>query len=275
MTECLFIQPAIRPTRVQGGVRATFRHNGATTAVFRIEERDGYRMRFPRGGLGCEGVILNTGGGVVAGDRIAHRVDCGDGADLAITTPAAERIYRSDGDCANIAVHLTLGLKARLAWLPQQTILYDHARLNREFHVEMATDASALLAEITVFGRKDMGETVSQGAWIDRWRVRRAGRIVFAENISFEGRLSELLTRPGIGGGAHILATVLYVAPDAESRIANVRTALANAQGIGASAWNGLLCIRALSADFEALRRTLGQAIVALRGVAMPRVWNV
>ncbi|MBC8050404.1 MAG: urease accessory protein UreD [Chitinophagales bacterium] len=275
MTQAFPILPASQPERVQGGVRATFRHYGAKTAVFEIEERDGYRMRFPRGGHGCEGVILNTGGGVVAGDRIVHSVECGDGADVTITAPSAERIYRSDGDCANISVHLNLRANARLAWLPQQTILYDNARLTREFHVEMAHDSSALLAEITVFGRKGMGEAIKQGAWIDRWRLRRAGRLIFAENNRLEGHLAELLARSAIGGGAHILATVLYVAPDAESRLANVRAALADAQGIGASAWNGLLCIRAVSADFEALRRTLVQAIVALRGVAMPRVWSV
>ncbi|MDZ4792474.1 MAG: urease accessory protein UreD [Hyphomicrobiales bacterium] len=274
MTQAFPILPAIQPARAHGGVRATFRHDGAKTAVFKIEERDGYRMRFPRGGIGCEGVILNTGGGVVAGDRIVHNVECGDGADVTITAPSAERIYRSEGDYAGIDVQFTLAPKARLAWLPQQTILYDNARLTREFHIEMAADSSALLAETTVFGRKGMSEAVTQGAWIDRWRVRRSGRMVFAKNNRFDGPIAELLMRSAIGGGAHILATVLYVAPDAESRLASVRAALVDAQGIGASAWNGLLYIRAVSADFEVLRRTLGQAIVAIRGVAMPRVWS-
>ncbi len=230
-------------------------------------------MRFPRGGLGCEGVILNTGGGVVSGDRIVHRIDAGEQANVTITAPAAERIYRSVGESAHIGIHLGLEAGARLAWLPQETILYDNARLVRELSVDMPSCASALLAEITVFGRKGMGEAVTRGAWIDRWRVRRAGRLAFVENNRFGGPLATLLARAAICGGAHILATALYVAPDAESRLASVRAAIGHSDSVGASAWNGLLCVRAIGGDLEILRRTLSQAIVAMRGLAMPRVW--
>ncbi|MDX2265526.1 MAG: urease accessory protein UreD [Hyphomicrobiales bacterium] len=265
-----------RSVRVVGGVDALIGRYPDRTAVCKLEERDGYRMRFVRGGQGCEGVILNTGGGVVAGDRVHHRIAASERADVTITTTAAERVYRSDGFPAQIRITLAVAAKAALAWLPQETILYSHARLDRAFDVDVATDASLLVAEVTVFGRKAMGEVLTHGEWTERWRVRRAGRLIFAENIGMHGDICNLLARKAIGAGADNIATMLFVATDAEIRLNAVREAIADAScAIGVSAWNGLLCVRAMGDDLAALRRSLALAVVALRGVAMPRVWQL
>ena len=50
----------------------------------------------------------------------------------------------------------------------------------------MEQGASLLLAEAVVFGRSAMGETVADGAIADRWRIRRGGRLVFAESLRLE-----------------------------------------------------------------------------------------
>lgn len=266
---------AARVGRVNGGIRASFRHDGRKTTVDALEERDGYRMRMPCGGLGCEGVLLNTGGGVVGGDRVLHCIYAGERASVAIATPAAERIYRSSGESACISVDLTLKAGSTLAWLPQETILYDNARLVRDLSVDMPSNATALLLEITVFGRRSMCEAVANGLWTDRWRVRRDGRLIFAENNQIDGPIASLMGKAAIAGGGHIIATSLYIAPDAESHLAAVRMALGGTQNVGASAWNGLLCIRAISNDLETLRSTLSRAITTMRGAPMPRVWGL
>ena len=92
---------------------------------------------------------------------------------LTVTTAAAEKIYRSLGPDTSIDVKLDVGAGGALAWLPQETILFDQMRLARTIDVELARGASLLLAEAVVFGRSAMGEAVMSGSCFDRWRVRR------------------------------------------------------------------------------------------------------
>lgn len=262
--------------RVRGGLRLRFRDRNGLTEAASYGERDGYKIRFPRGGHGCEGVIINTGGGVAGGDLIAHAVTLDAGASVTLTTPSAERIYRSNSDASRIDVSIRLENAASLGWLPQETILFAQARLQRRFEIDMATSASLLMAEITVFGRKEMGEAINQGSYMDCWNVRRDGSLVFAESVRFEGDLAAALIKPAIANGARVMGTVLYVGAAAEARLEAVRTALQGAASrLAASAWNGLLCIRCLGNDLEAVRADLSQAIILLRQQPMPRVWHI
>ncbi len=261
--------------RVRGGVRVSFRQQMGAAGPSDCEERDGYKIRFPRGGAGCEGVIINTGGGVAGGDCISHHMMLENRASVTLTSQAAERIYRSSGAASQINVSMRLEAYASLAWLPQETILYAKSNLVRRFEIDMAASASLLMAEITVFGRKEMGEAVNQGSYADRWRVRRGGRLAFAESVRFEGDLDVALKRPAIGNGARVAGTVLYVASGAEEKLERVRGVLqASASRAAASAWNGLLCIRCLGTDLEAVRQDLSRAICVLRQQPMPRVWS-
>ncbi len=247
----------------------------AITRLYDCEEQDGYRIRFPKTGTPLEGVIINTGGGVAGGDRVTHSATLAGGASVLLTTQAAERIYRSTGRPSQIGVSLNLAQGAVLAWLPQETILYNNSRLNRRFDIDMAADASLLMAEIVVFGRREMGETVAGGHYADRWRVRRGGSLAFAENIDLAGDLGAAMNRPAIANGARIIATVLFVDERAEYQLELVRKTLAKAASrIAASAWNGLLCIRCLGHDLEAVREDVSRAICALRRQPMPRVWR-
>ena len=55
------------------------------------------------------------------------------------------------------------------------------------------------MAEAVVFGRSAMGEAVEQGAFTDRWRVRRDGRLIFAETVRLDGAIARMLARAGGG----------------------------------------------------------------------------
>jgi len=263
--------------RAHGGVRASFHARGGRTFVRDLSERDGYRMRFPRADGGLQGVIINTGGGMAGGDRVAIELAAGAGADAAVTTPSAERVYRAlAGSATELNVTLEVESGARLAWLPQETILYDGARLQRRLNVDIAQDARLLMIEMLVLGRAAHGEAIASGAVRDQWRVRRAGRLVLAENLSLEGEIADALARPAVGDGARVLATALYVAGDAEDRLTAVRAAL-QAQGcrVGASAWDGMLVVRGLSREAGSLRRAMAGLLPMLAGRDAPRVWQV
>ncbi len=242
----------------------------------RVFETGGYRLRLPRPhGAACEAVIVNTGGGMAGGDAARFVFRCAEGASATLTTTAAEKLYRAEAAPTRVDLRLEVAGGATLEWLPQETILFDGARLARRCEVELAADATLLLAETFVFGRLAMGEVMRSGSVRDRWRVRRAGTLVFAEEMMIADDVAAALDRPALGGGARASATVLVVGADAGQRLEAVRDALAtDAVTGGASAWNDMLLARALSPSPERLRGAIVAVLAALRGRALPRVWQ-
>jgi urease accessory protein len=258
--------------RAGGGVRVVLGPAPGGAVPLTMAESGGYRIRFPRT---REGVLINTGGGMAGGDRMAVGVAAKPGADAVLTTQAAEKIYRSDGPEAEVAVSLALEQGSRLAWLPQEQILFDGARLRRTLDVTLAADTSLTLVESMVFGRLAMGERVETGGFRDRWRIRREGRLVFAEDVRLEGSVVDHLERPAVGKGARALATFLDIAPGVESRLERARELLAGAScECGVTAFQGMLLARFLSRDPQALRTELASFIAAYRGRPMPRSWQ-
>jgi urease accessory protein len=249
--------------------------NGRTRPM-RIEESGSMRIRLPRGeGAGLDAVLVNTAGGVACGDRFSVGIEVRAGATVTVATPAAEKIYRSDGPVAEFAVDLTLDAKARLDWLPQEAILFDTARLARRLAVRMEDNARLTLFEAVVFGRGARAERMTSGFFEDRWRIRRGGRLVYADTLRLEGPIADLLQKPSVGNGARALATLIHVAPDAEARLEDARECLAAIGGCeaAASAWNGLLAVRFCAVTVEALRAAAIPFLLAFRGEPLPRVW--
>ena len=236
------------------------------------------RLRFPRGAGALEAVLVNTAGGIACGDSFSVTLDLAARADLVLTSTAAEKLYRSDGPVSRIDNRLVLGAGARLAWLPQETIVFDAARVRRRFEADLAPEAGLLMMEVVAFGRAARGERIRQGLFEDVWRVRRDGRLTYAESLRLEGPVGDLLARAAIGAGARACATLLDLSPGAEARLEEARALLETAAAPGvaaaASAWNGHLAVRALSETVGPLRGLVARFLVGYRGVPMPRVWQ-
>jgi urease accessory protein len=276
-----------QPTSVGGGEQTTFAANRAhgrvsvaLAATPRGTERaasreDGsLRVRFPNAGAGAlEAVLINTAGGIAGGDRFAVDLKLDAGVQLAVTTAAAEKIYRSLGPDARVEVSATLAESAELTWLPQETILFDRARLARTIAIALAPGAKLLVAEMIVFGRSAMGETVHEGGVIDRWQVRRGGRLIFAESLRLDGPITDRLSQAAVAGGRVALGTVLIVPAD-DAAAAAVRAASGQFRGeVGISAWNGMALARLIARDGAALRHDLVVLLSALGRCALPRIW--
>jgi urease accessory protein len=232
------------------------------------------RWRFPRSPSPCEAAIVNTGGGVAGGDSYSVGLTLGEGAEVEATTPSAERIYRSDGPAASIATRLVLKPRARLFWLPQETLMFEGARLERRLEVDTSGEAAFVVAETLVFGRLAMGESRIDATLRDSWRVRRDGRLVFADETRLE-HAGATLERRAVGAGARALSTIVASAPDIEARLPDLRAALDRTGSdieSGASAFDGLIVARLLAASFDQLRTALVASIVALGG-RKPRLW--
>src|SRR2546421_2374601 len=147
--------------RARGAVRFDVRHRDGVTRRGTLHESGSLRVRFPSPeGQGLSAVFVNTAGGIAGGDRFAFDIAAREGSRLTVTTAAAEKIYRSHGPAARIDIALRAAAGAHLAWLPQETILFDQAQVSRNIEIELADSASLLLCEIVVFGRAAMGETM-------------------------------------------------------------------------------------------------------------------
>ena len=261
--------------RARGQLRAAFAAAGGVTSLMRLHEAGGLRLRCPRVSGGCEAVSINTGGGMAGGDTARCAYEVGAAARVTFTSQAAEKVYRSDGDAADVRVSLRLAAGARAEWLPQETILFDGARLDRRIDIDMAGDATLMLMESTVFGRLAMGEQLRLGRFTDNWRVRRDGQLVLAEALRLEGPVADLLDRPALGQGARAVAGFLIIAPDAGARLGEVRALLADATfPHGVSAWNTMLLARLAAPSPEALRAAIVRLLSGLRGRSAPRVWQ-
>jgi urease accessory protein len=258
--------------RAAGRIALTVAVGRDTTQRQRVYEDGPLRVRFPNtDGRALEAIVVNTAGGIAGGDRHGFDIQVGAQADLVVSTAAAEKVYRTHGPQAEIEVKLAVEAGGRLAWLPQQTILFDRASLSRRVEVDLADGAALLMAEAVVFGRSAMGEVVEQGAFQDRWRVRRGGRLVFAESVRLDGRIAERLAAPAVARGGAAIATVLAV-PGDDARVERVR-ALADFCGeVGISTWNGLAVARLCAKDGAGLQRDLVAVLGALGGT-LPRLW--
>ena len=265
--------------RAAGGVRLRFGRVGAQTHRLDVAESGGYRARFPTTfDATSEAVLINTGGGMAGGDAMRVAVVLEPGADAVVTSQAAEKIYRSQGTDTRVETTLSVGAGASLAWLPQESILFSGARLARSLTIDLAADARLIASEAVFFGRSAMGETILRGALRDRWRIRREGRLVFAEDLRLEGAVSETLARQAVGAGARAAATIVVAGQDLPDRLEQVRAcgdeASAGEVELGAGIVSDLLVIRLLSCDAQALRRVLVTLLGHLTGRALPRTWS-
>jgi urease accessory protein len=236
------------------------------------------KARFPRAIVPgwFDATTINSSGGVVGGDRLRSVITAGVGARATIAAQAAERYYRAlpGGAPAVVRTRLTVASDAALEWLPQETILFDRCSLDRQLIVDMAANAWFLGVEMLVFGRAAMGERVVTARLRDLIQVRRGGDVLLHDAIRLDGEVACALGRTAIAGGARAVATLVFVAPDAEARLDAVREAVDQAVEFGASAWNGMLIGRILARDSASARRAVVAALAVLRdGRPLPRVW--
>jgi urease accessory protein len=263
--------------RARGAVKFDVGLVDGKTRRRQLHESGSLRVRFPSPeDDGLSAIFVNTAGGAAGGDRFDIDIAAGEGTRLTMSTAAAEKIYRSHGPVAEINIALKAAAGAHLSWLPQETILFDQARAIRSIDIDLADSATFLACEIVVFGRAAMGEVMTSGAFTDRWRLRRGGKLVFAENVRLDGDIGAKLLKPAIGNGAVAIGTALIVPGDgalverlrgeAESFQKDFKTE------VGISCWNGFAMARFCAQDAAKLRADM-MAVLARSGANLPRMW--
>jgi urease accessory protein len=265
--------------RVAAHGRLGVRFTEGRTRIAELYQEGAAKLRIPRqDGAGLEAVLINTAGGLTGGDRLSWRIAVGEGATLTVTTQACARIYRAAEGLAEVRSTATVGRNARLAWLPQETILFDRGALVRGLDIELADGAQALVAEAVIVGRKAHEETVSRATLRERWRVRQDGRLIHGEELALGPDIAAQLAARAGANGATAFATAMLVGEEAEALLEQAREIIGDSGG--ASFWRvggtGKLLARLVAEDGYTLRQRLVPLLGMLnRGAVLPKLWSL
>lgn len=270
--------PGTKHQRSRGGASLRFALARGATRLVDLHQAAPMRILFPNPESAEPplAALVNTAGGLAGGDEVSVAVTLDEGTVASVSTPAAEKVYRSLGPETRIATELDVGAGATLEWIPQETILFDGARVERRIEAALAPGARLMMAEMLVFGRHARGEALHVGRLSDSWRLRRDGRLLWADGLALEGDLRARLDAPFGFAGAEAMATLLLAD---EAPLEPLREMLREAGFAVTIARPGLLLVRWLGGA-GAVRDGLGAAIRLVRSrafglaPALPRLWT-
>lgn len=272
-------------TLADGRAEIGFVADSGVTRLSHLYHHEPMRVLFPTPARNdcLQAALVTTSGGLVGGDRIAIEVTAARGTRLQVSQQAAEKVYRSTGLDCRIDVTLTARAESWLEYLPQETILFDGARLARATRIEADPSARVLAGEIVVFGRIGRGERYQHGFLRDAWEVTRAGSLRWSDALLLDGDTAAVIDHPAGFDGATAAATIIYAGPDAVERLAAARAALEESVGVrcGATTVNDVLVVRFLGRDARVLRETFGHFWRAMRASlaglpdVLPRFWLI
>ncbi|HLZ66819.1 MAG TPA: urease accessory protein UreD [Aliidongia sp.] len=269
--------------RADGAVRLQLAARGGRTRIATLYQQAPARVLFPDvpPDQPAQAVLVNTAGGIAGGDRIATQIEAGPGTLATLTSQAADKIYRALDAPARLTTRIAVADGAWFEWLPQETILFDGARLDRQIAFALARGARLLAAETVLFGRAARGERIAHGQLHDSWAIRHDDRLVWADRLRLDGDIRAALDRPFGFAGAAGMTTLVHAGPDAASFLPRAREIAAAMPAEGAATLvNGILLMRFLDRDGARLREAAARAAMALRheiaglSPVPPRVWR-
>ena len=241
----------------------------------RLSQTAPLRVLFPapEPGAALEAVLANVAGGLAGGDALDACMRLRAGAAALVTTPAAEKVYRSLGDVARITTSIEVAAGAVLEYLPQAAILFDGALLERRMSAHVEPGGTLLAAESVVLGRIASNETWQHGRLFDAWRLHHGERLIWADAL----RLEAAARGAAFGlDGADSLGMLVLLAEDAARHRELAREL---AQGSASLIRPKLLLLRFIGSA-RGVRESLAGAITALRAAALgrapvlPRLWT-
>ena len=97
--------------------------------------------------------LVNPSGGLVAGDHMSVEAQLHAETHVFMTSPSANRVYRSLSELALQEIRLSVGADARLEWVPEVTIPFAGSRFRQSIHVDLAPGATVVLWDAMASGR--------------------------------------------------------------------------------------------------------------------------
>jgi urease accessory protein len=241
------------------------------------------RPFYPEGPAVCHLCLLHPPGGLVPGDDLHVQVGVGPGARALVTTPAATKVYRTDGRRAAQRHLLWVASGASLEWLPQETILFDGALFEGETRIVLERGASFVGWDVQCLGRPAIGERFTFGTCRTRLEVHREGVPLYVDRAICEGGADVLSASYGLAGHS-ALGTMLIAGakPEWLGVVRELLPARSSSESMSATLLGGgdLLSCRYLGSSASRGRQRFAAIWAAVRPLLLgrpavpPRIWS-
>lgn len=264
-------------------MKLTYAARGAASLLSR-QHRQGplfvQKPFYPEGPQTCHTYIVHPPGGVVGGDRLGLEATLEAGSQVLLTTPAAGKFYRSTGPAAHQINQFKVSQDAVLEWLPQETIIYNGARLRMNTTVMLDAGARFIGWEIFCLGLPASGQLFVSGRVDQYLEVRQAGKPLLVEPLRI-GPEDPMLSESWGLGGHPVTGTMVATVDDARV-VEALREQVALEPGEGLFAVTGLMGLtvcRFLGGDvykgLSLFRRAWEILRPAVKGsnACAPRIW--
>ena len=273
--------------RATGKAEVSFKQRDDKTVLADLYQEGCAKVRLARAEKGrlAEAVLINTSGGLTDGDEFTSHVCWEANTTAIVTTQASERLYKTLSGHASIVSDLKINEGACALWLPQETIMFDGGAYERKTLIDMPSNATLVAIESTMFGRKAMGEVVTQGWLREDWQVRIDGKLAFVDAFELGKDIDQKLGRRVIASGAKALSTIVFAGPDIETMRDRLNEIIESNEGVGrASSLGALMVVRLFAKDSQSLRKLTVPILDELllhatqaKGEAslLPRVWSL
>ncbi|MGH8560238.1 MAG: urease accessory protein UreD [Methylococcales bacterium] len=232
------------------------------------------RPFYPEGPV-CHVYLLHPPGGVAGGDILEADLDCGPGSEALITTPAAGKFYRSSGQFATQTVRMRVANGATLEWLPQESIVFDRARVESLTRFDIEAQSTPIGWEIICLGRPACGEGFSNGKAKIGLEIWRSGKPLLLEKMNLDSDTIQSIC--GLKGRACVATMFIY--PAGSDLLDQARSIAAAHRYFGATLMDGLWVCRILEDQAEPVRDLFALIWTSLRPALKqrqscpPRVW--
>jgi urease accessory protein len=269
--------------RAEGSARLILSGSETGTRIVDLFQQSPIRIMFPRTGGGAieEAVLANTAGGIAGGDRLDCSVTALANASIAVTSQAAEKVYQALDQPAHVTTKLIACEAAKLVWLPQETIVFDWGRLRRETEIELSSGAELLALEWLVLGRAAHGEEMVGGNITDSWRVKKDGRLIWADSFRATDEIFPHLHRKALLSNYKAVGTLIYFGPYLDTRLELLREIAPSLEcHSAATSVGGLIIVRlaaTVSSDLRLGLRSLLQRFSREIGPGpfrVPKMWS-
>ncbi|TAG83904.1 MAG: urease accessory protein, partial [Burkholderiales bacterium] len=166
---------------------------------------------YPEGDRNCHAVIVHPPGGIVAGDALVTKVRVESAAHAVLTTPGAQKWYRSTSSGASADTTLRVESEAALEWLPQEAIVFDGAVAKQNISIDLGSTAKFFGWEMVCFGRRAHEESFRRGSFAQDIRIVRGDSLLWQETARLKGA-DPLFGSPVGWGGQTVSATAWLAA---------------------------------------------------------------
>lgn len=225
---------------------------------------------YPEGADCCHAIVVHPPGGIAGGDHLKININVESQAHAVITTPGAAKWYGS-ADGQHSRQEIAMSLSGDLEWLPQESIIFNHARGDSRIRINLAPESRMIGWDTVVLGRKASGEAFESGAFSQSIRLSLASELEWEERLYLSG--SDPAMRSVIGLGNHAaLNTIWAVLRERDQWAQEAQNEIrAQCPEIAWSMLSSRLLVGRQSGCGRELQKSRLRALTALRPLVMER----